>query len=104
MKTKPFTTTLAALLAAGLLLGSTAGGPAQQFSECLSNRQVQNAVADGQIMSLGRVLRRAGFENNWTPVSAEVCDAGGQLVYVVSLRQGNQVTDAVLDANTGDRL
>jgi uncharacterized membrane protein YkoI len=55
-------------------------------------------------MSLGRVLRRAGFENNWTPVSAEVCDAGGQLVYVVSLRQGNQVTDAVLDANTGDRL
>jgi hypothetical protein len=104
MKTKALNAALAALLATGLLLGSTAIGPAQQFGQCLPDQEVQNAVAQGRIASLGQVLNKAGFGGDWTPVSVRVCDAGGQLAYVVSLRQGNQVSDVVLNANTGSRL
>jgi hypothetical protein len=99
MNKKTLSTALAGLLAVGLLLGSTSIGPAQQFEACLSDPELQSAVAGGQIASLGDVLNRNGYGREWTPVSVRVCISVGQSFYVVSLRQGNQVVDVTLAAS-----
>lgn len=52
---------------------------------CLDNRQIQEAVASGQIMSLADVLATAGIDGSSEILSVQVCDQGGQLVYIIGL-------------------
>lgn len=67
-----------------LLLGLVAAGPAAAQS-CLDNRQIQEAVAAGQIKSLAAVLADAGIDGSAEILNVAVCDEGGGLVYVIGL-------------------
>lgn len=82
MKTLNFKTIalLAGVLAGGLL---TTGGA--QAQSCLDKYQIQEAVASGQIMSLDTVLASAGVPADAEILSVQVCDEGGQLVYVIGV-------------------
>jgi uncharacterized membrane protein YkoI len=75
-------TRIAATLAL-LLVGAAGTGAAT--AACLDNRQIQEAVASGEIMSLAAVLASAGVEADSDILSVEVCDEGGRLVYIIGV-------------------
>jgi acyl-coenzyme A thioesterase PaaI-like protein len=82
MKTKPRTIFATLGLALTLALASSGAANAQA---CLDNRQIQDAVASGQIMSLADVLAFAGIDSNTEVLSVQVCDEGGRLVYHIGI-------------------
>ena len=67
-----------------LALGLAVAGPAQAQS-CLDNRQIQEAVSSGQIMSLADVLASAGIDGSAEILSVQVCDEGSGLVYIIGV-------------------
>jgi hypothetical protein len=75
---------LLAPIAVALALGLAGTGVANAQA-CLDNRQIQEAVASGQIMSLADVLASAGIDGSSEILNVQVCDQGGQLVYVIGL-------------------
>ena len=70
-----------AILAA--LIGCAASSAAA--AQCLNNRQIQEAVASGEIMSLAAVLASAGVERDSDILSVQECEEGGGLVYVIGV-------------------
>jgi uncharacterized membrane protein YkoI len=60
-------------------------GAGVAHAACLDNRQIQQAVASGEIMSLAQVLSSAGIGSNAEVLSVQVCDEGGRLVYVIGV-------------------
>ena len=81
---KTHTRTLFASVGLALALGLAAIGPANAQA-CLDNRQIQEAVASGQIMSLADVLASAGIDSDTKVLSVQVCDDGGRLVYHIGI-------------------
>jgi hypothetical protein len=75
-----FLASIAVALAVGL--ASTGAATAQS---CLDNRQIQEAVSSGQIMSLADVLASAGIDGSAEILSVQVCDEGGGLVYIIGV-------------------
>ncbi|ODT71319.1 MAG: hypothetical protein ABS75_08565 [Pelagibacterium sp. SCN 63-23] len=73
---------IALALAAALALSGTGAAQAQA---CLDKRQIQEAVASGQIMSLDAVLAASGVDANAEILNVQVCDQGGSLVYVIGV-------------------
>ena len=73
---------LAILLLAALFACALSGAAA---AACLDNRQIQEAVASGEIMSLAAVLASAGVDSDSDILSVEVCEQGGRLVYVIGV-------------------
>lgn len=73
---------LATALAIALAAAST--GPASAQA-CLDNRQIQAAVSSGEIASLDQVLAMAGIDGSYSILSVQVCERGGQLVYVIGV-------------------
>lgn len=69
-------------VALALALSGTGLASAQA---CWDNRQIQDAVASGQIMSLADVLASAGIDGSAEILNVQVCDQGGQLVYIIGL-------------------
>lgn len=67
------------------LVVGLAGTAPTQAQACLDKRQIQEAVASGQIMSLDAVLASAGVDPSAEILSVEVCDQGGALVYVIGV-------------------
>ena len=95
MKTKS-RTIFAILVALAIGFAGTSGASAQA---CLDNRQVQEAVASGQIMSLADVLTMAGIDSSTEVLSVQVCDDGGQLVYIIGvLTPSGEAQNLVLSA------
>jgi uncharacterized membrane protein YkoI len=89
---------LPASLALALVV-ALAGSGQSQAQACLDNRQIQEAVASGEIMSLDAVLSMAGVDRGAEILSVEVCDQGGGLVYVIGvLSQDGQAQNLVLSA------
>ena len=85
---------VALALAVGLL--ATAGTQAQS---CLDNRQIQEAVASGEIMSLDAVLASAGVDISAEILNVQVCDEGGRLVYVIGvLTPSGEAQNLILSA------
>jgi hypothetical protein len=82
MKTSFFKFFAPIVVALALGLAGTGTANAQA---CLDNRQIQEAVASGQIMSLADVLASAGIDGSSEILSVQVCDQGGQLVYIIGL-------------------
>ena len=68
---------IALALALALALSGTGAAQAQA---CLDKRQIQEAVASGQIMSLDAVLAASGVAANAEILNVQVCDQGGSLV------------------------
>jgi len=75
-----FFASIAAVVALGL--ASTGAATAQS---CLDNRQIQEAVSSGQIMSLADVLASAGIDASADILSVQVCDEGSGLVYIIGV-------------------
>lgn len=85
-------------LALALVLAVT-GTSQAQAQACLDKRQIQEAVASGQIMSLDAVLASAGVEASAEILNVQVCDEGGGLVYVIGvLSPDGQAQNLVLSA------
>ena len=96
MKTRsPLRLAPLALALALALLGSGAA----QAQACLDNRQIQEAVASGQIMSLDAVLAAAGIDGSAKILNVAVCDEGGRLVYRIGvLAASGEAQNLVLSA------
>ncbi|MBU1305509.1 MAG: hypothetical protein KKF33_08315 [Alphaproteobacteria bacterium] len=89
---------LIAPIALALVLALTGAGAAQ--AECLDNRQIQDAVSSGQIMSLADVLASAGIDSSAKVLNVAVCDEGGRLVYRIGvLTASGEAQNLVLGAN-----
>lgn len=98
MKTRTPKPSAAAALALALAL-ALAGVGGAQAQACLDKRQIQEAVASGQIMSLDAVLASAGVDSSAEILNVQVCDQGGSLVYVIGvLSPGGQAQNLVLPA------
>lgn len=88
----------AAAIALALAL-ALAGTGTSQAQACLDRRQIQEAVTSGQIRSLDAVLASAGVDPNAEILNVQVCDQGGQLVYVIGvLTPGGQAESLVVNA------
>lgn len=67
---------------------------------CLDNRQIQEAVSSGEIMSLAQVLSSAGVGSSAEVLNVQVCDEGGRLVYIIGvLTPDGEAQNLVLNAN-----
>jgi hypothetical protein len=76
-----------------------AGSVPAQAQSCLDNRQIQEAVSSGQIMSLADVLASAGIDGSAEVLSVQVCDEGGGLVYIIGvLTPDGEAQNLVLSA------
>lgn len=101
MKTTP--SSFCAIVLAAMAFGLVAITPAAAQS-CLGKRDVQEAIATGQILSLAEILGRAGIDSSQEVLSVQVCDQGGQLVYIVAvLDDSGGAENLVLNARTGGR-
>jgi len=92
-------------LAVALSLSGPAGhgaAPAAAQS-CLSQSQVLAAVQSGQAVSLANFLGAISAATGGGQVlsSPMLCDFGGQLMYVVNVLSGGQVTRLHVNAQTG---
>lgn len=67
---------------------------------CLSSSQAEQAVASGQAVRLGAIMRQVGGEI----VNAQLCESGGRLVYQLAVSSGGQVRTVVVDAASGQIL
>lgn len=98
MKTSAPKPSAFAALALALALAVVGTGSAQAQA-CLDRRQIQEAVASGQIKSLDAVLASAGIGASAEVLNVQVCDQGGGLVYVIGvLTADGQAQNLVLSA------
>ena len=98
MKTKALKPSAVSALALALAL-ALAGIGQSQAQACLDKRQIQEAVASGEIMSLDAVLASAGVDASAEILNVQVCDEGGGLVYVIGvLSDDGQAQNLVLNA------
>lgn len=99
MKTIAPKPTASIVLALALALAVVGTGTAQAQA-CLDKRQIQEAVASGQIRSLDAVLASAGVDASSEILNVQVCDQGGALVYVIGvLAPDGQAQNLTLNAN-----
>jgi Peptidase propeptide and YPEB domain len=100
-------TTLLTLMLGMTLLIAGASGPegGARAAGCLTSNEARAAVQSGQAVSLSQILGRirsaAGGEIVPPP---QLCNQGGQLVYIVNVLSGGQVTKLTVDAKTGNIL
>lgn len=98
MKTKALKPSASIALALALAATISGVGPAAAQA-CLDKRQIQEAVASGQILSLDAVLAKAGVDARAEILNVQVCDQGGQLVYVIGvLRPDGQAQNLSVSA------
>jgi hypothetical protein len=78
-------TTISAIALALPLAFASFGAPAaQEEGECISGRQIQQAINDGEILELADALAAAGIDAK--PLSEpEVCRTDGQRMYRVNI-------------------
>jgi hypothetical protein len=77
-------TTLAAVVIALPLAFASLGAAAAQDDECISGRQIQQAINDGQILELAEAMDAEGI--NGKPLSEpDVCRVNGRLQYRVNI-------------------
>lgn len=89
----------AAVAIAFALILALFGASGAQAQSCLDKRQIQEAVASGQIMSLDAVLASGGVDPSAEILNVQVCDQGGGLVYVIGvLSADGQAQNLVLRA------
>lgn len=95
---KNLSSKILASAALALILGLSATGGATAQA-CLDNRQIQEAVSSGEIMSLDRVLAAAGVDRSAEILSVQVCDQGNGLVYIIGvLTSSGEAQNLVLSA------
>jgi hypothetical protein len=100
MKTNAAKPSASVALATALALALAAAGTVPSHAQaCLDNRQIQEAVAAGQIASLDQVLAREGIDSSYSVLSVQVCEQGGGLAYVIGvLSPSGEARNLVLGA------
>ncbi|WP_181704152.1 PepSY domain-containing protein [Chthonobacter albigriseus] len=85
--------------AAAFALVLAAATPAE--AACLSAREALRAIASGEAMRLSAIARAVDGDI----VNAELCEAGGGLVYRLAVMTGGgRIVTVVVDARTGEIL
>jgi len=70
----------------------------------MGKREIQSAIASGEILPLADILSMAGVDGSQEVLSVEVCDRGGQLYYVVAvLDEYGEAQNLVLNARDGSQ-
>lgn len=76
-------------------LAATGAVAAQEEGECISGRQIQEAIGDGEIMELATALDAAGV--NAKPLSEpEVCQFDGQRQYRVNIMNASGEAERIV--------
>lgn len=97
---------LAALFSGFLCIGAPILGPGVANAQsCLSPAQAREAVQQGQVVPLSRLRGRITQEAGGEVVSAQLCQAGGQYVYLVNvLSAAGEVRRLTVNAGNGSIL
>jgi hypothetical protein len=94
---------MAAAASVALLIALGAVGPAtaQQGEDCLSPREIQEAVASGRIVTVDEAMSADGISER--PLGqAKVCRGDGNLEYHVNVMDAyGEATPKILDAEGG---
>jgi hypothetical protein len=91
--------TILMIVAVALPLAVAAPTPTMAQGQCLGKGDIQNALSSGQIRSLSSVLSNAGFSPDEVQGRPDVCDFGGELYYVVAVRDSTgEVQQLTLNA------
>lgn len=78
--------TIATMAAAAIFSLAAVMPAAAQGSDCLSNQEIQAAIASGEIQSWPRIRRLAQIANDLEEVSdLSVCRIRGRLFYIINL-------------------
>jgi hypothetical protein len=95
---------MAAAVAGPALVGPVAPAVAAPGGACLSEPQIEAAIASGQIQSWARVRQMANIPNNYREKSdVQVCMRGGVPYYIVTLAspKGDYFKEALNAVNGG---
>jgi uncharacterized membrane protein YkoI len=94
--------TALSLATAVLLAGPEVIGASPASAQaCLSQSDVRAAVDSGRAIPLSSVLGQIRATVGGEVLSSSLCDYGGQLVYLVNVLSGGQVTRLTVDAQSG---
>jgi hypothetical protein len=101
MKQRILILAAAAGVALSLALGALGPAAAQLSGDCLSPREIQDAVASGAIVTVDEAMSADGITQR--PLGqAQVCRRDGNLEYYVNIMDKNGATDTkVLNAQDG---
>lgn len=89
------TTIAAALLALPIALTSFGAPAAQEEGECISGRQIQQAINDGEIVDLADAMQAEGVEGK--PLSQpDVCRSSGQLQYRINIMNSSGEAERIV--------
>jgi hypothetical protein len=101
MKTRLLTSTVAAGVALSLVLAAGIPAAAQERGDCLSPREIQQAVASGAIVTVDEAMSADGIDER--PLGqTKVCRRNGSLEYHVNIMDEYGETDTkVLSAEDG---
>ena len=75
-------TVLAGVIALGLGVGFAAPAPAQ---ECLSKREIQNKIDNGELVQLSQALAQSGVDGKIISSQAKVCQVAGRWEWQVNV-------------------
>ena len=90
----------AAAFAAAATLSFAAVAPAGAQQACLSNLDLQSAIARGDIPPVAQVLERNGIDRNTEVLSVEACRSdGGWAYYVGVIDSSGKARTLVLQAS-----
>jgi hypothetical protein len=90
-----------AILVAVLALGLATPSFAQ--NDCLGKREIQDAIAAGEILPLADIMSMAGIASQEV-LSVQVCDRGGQPYYMIAvLDTYGEAQNLVLNARDGSQ-
>lgn len=97
---------LTALFGGFLCLGAPIIGPGVANAQsCLSPAQAREAVQQGQVVPLSQLRGRITQEAGGEVVSAQLCQAGGEYVYLVNvLSAAGEVKRLTVSAGNGNIL
>jgi hypothetical protein len=88
-------TIAAVMIALPLVVAAPVGLAAQEDGDCLSGRQIQEAISDGAILDLFQAMENAGVSGK--PLSEpEVCNIGGERQYRVNIMNENGEAERIV--------
>ena len=100
MKQRILILAAAVSVALSLVFGALGPAAAQQSGDCLSPREIQDALESGEIVSVNEAMSADGITER--PLSHQVCRRDGNLQYHVNIMDKNGATDTkVLNAQDG---
>ena len=80
---------------------ATTSAAMAQTNTCLSDGDIQNAISNGQILSLDQIVLGGGLSKNDVVGRFKVCSREGTFYYELPVLIGGKAQTVVLNALTG---